>query len=304
MKNTIIGVLVVVVIGLGIYLMIPKENDENITQYQNPNTNISQNTQQNNQVATTTPKKKEEFSIGKSVENRDIMAYQYGEGDEEIIFIAGIHGGYEWNTSMLAFEVIDYLKANQTIIPDNLKITIIPVLNPDGLYETTGKASRFDLSDIPVQLSETISGRFNANEVDLNRNFDCDWQSTSTWQSRTVSGGDEVFSEPESQAVRNYIENNKPKAVVVWYSAAGGVYSSSCHNGVSTETRDLTKIYANASGYTSYEEFDSYNITGDMVNWLASENIPAISVLLTNHNDIELEENKAGIKAILNQYKK
>jgi hypothetical protein len=39
-----------------------------------------------------------------------------------------------------------------------------------------------------------------------------------------------------------------------------------------------------------------------MVNWLAKENIPAISVLLTNHSDIEWTKNKAGIEAILSHY--
>ncbi|MFH0845858.1 MAG: M14 family metallopeptidase [Patescibacteria group bacterium] len=305
MKNIIIGILVIVVFGFGLYFILPNSNDNsNITQYQNTPTNlIPQNNSQTTQ-ATSTQENKNEFTLGKSVNGKEIMAYQYGKGETEILFIGGIHGGYEWNTSMLAYEAIDYFKANQDKIPANIKITIIPVLNPDGLSATVGTSERFEISDVPTLVADTVAGRFNANEVDLNRNFDCDWQASGTWQNKTVSGGTQVFSEPESQAIRKYVGIEKPQAVIVWYSAAGGVYSSSCHNGISTETKNLTSTYAKASGYTGHEEFDSYAITGDMVNWLAKENIPAISVLLTNHTDVEWTENKAGIEAVLKYYSK
>ncbi|MBU4536898.1 hypothetical protein KJ603_02580 [Patescibacteria group bacterium] len=305
MKNIVTVIVVILIIGLGLYFLLPNSDNLETNQYQNSNINnatSSQSTQQTGQNATTTPENKNEFSIGKSVEGRDILAYQYGEGTTEILFVGGIHGGYEWNTSLLAYETIDYLKANPDKIPVNIKVTIIPVLNPDGLNTTIGTSTRFILKDVPTSQTKLVAGRFNSNEVDLNRNFDCDWQASGTWQSKTVSGGTEVFSEPEALAIKNYIETKKPHAVIVWYSAAGGVYSSSCHNGISTETKTLTKTYATASGYKSYEEFNSYDITGDMVNWLAKINIPAISVLLTNHRDIEWTKNKAGIEAILNHY--
>jgi len=245
-----------------------------------------------------------ETILGKSYGGRDIPVYQYGNGNEEILFVGGIHGGYAWNTSLLAYEVADYLKANPEIIPDNVKITIIPVLNPDGLSKIIGDKNISDLTNNPPTLIDTIIGRLNGNDVDINRNFDCDWKAEGIWQNKTVSGGNEVFSEPESQAIKNYIETKNPKAVIVWYSAAGGVFSSSCYNEILSETQTLTKTYAEASGYPSYDEFSAYKITGDMVNWLASKNIPAISVLLTNHNDTEWNKNKAGIESILNYYSK
>jgi hypothetical protein len=39
-----------------------------------------------------------------------------------------------------------------------------------------------------------------------------------------------------------------------------------------------------------------------MVNWLAKENVPAISVLLTTHEVIEWDKNKAGIEALLGHF--
>jgi len=177
-------------------------------------------------------------------------------------------------------------------------------LNPDGLIKVVGAAERFTSEDVSPSQAVQTSGRFNANNIDLNRNFDCDWQSAGKWQNTAVNGGSKVFSEPESLAIKNYIETQKPKAVVVWYSAVGGVFASSCHDGVLPETNAITNIYAQASGYPAYDNFDFYQITGDMVNWLAKEKIPAISVLLSTHNDVEWDKNLAGIKALFLHYAK
>ena len=119
-----------------------------------------------------------------------------------------------------------------------------------------------------------------------------------------MSGGSSVFSEPESLAIKNYIETQKPKAAVIWYSAAGGVYSSNCNGSIIPQTGVIANIYSKASGYPAYESFDSYETTGDMANWLAKKEIPAISVLLTNHKDTEWTKNKKGIEALLRYYAK
>ncbi len=237
--------------------------------------------------------------IGTSVKGNEIVAYHFGEGSKNVLFVGGIHGGYEWNTALLAYEIMDELKKNPNIIPTGVRVTIIPVLNPDGLAIVAGTSSRFAASDVSTSKSVQVSGRFNANTVDLNRNFDCDWKEAGTWQNTRVSGGKSAFSEPESIAMKSYIESLKPDAVVVWYSAAGGVYSSSCHDGVLPQTSALTALYAKAASYPAHEVFNYYDITGDMVNWLAKIKIPAISVLLTNHTDIELSKNRAGVQAVL-----
>ncbi|MCX6712697.1 MAG: M14 family metallopeptidase [Candidatus Vogelbacteria bacterium] len=297
MKKTIIWVVVIIIIGLGLYLMsssskAPAGNDQGDAVINSSTT------------TSVVVDNKDETVIGKSVEGRDIIAYNYGTGATKLLFVGGIHGGYEWNTVLLAYQLMDYLKANPNVIPKNIQVTVIPVLNPDGLNRVVGTSSRFAAGDVPKAQEILIAGRFNAHQVDLSRNFDCDWQSKGTWQTRSVSGGSAAFSEPESLALKNYIEAGKPSAAVFWYSAAGGVFSSSCHAGVSAETRLLTNTYAKAAGYPAYEEFTSYEITGDAVNWLAKENIPAASVLLTTHDNVEWDKNLAAVKAVINSYAK
>lgn len=245
-----------------------------------------------------------ETVIGSSVQGNEITAYHYGQGDTELLFVGGMHGGYSWNTVEVAYELMDYLDKNEGVVPENIRVTVIPVLNPDGLQKIVGTTERFSVDSVPENQVDTIPGRFNANTVDLNRNFDCDWQASGTWQNKTVSGGSAPFSEPESQALKNYVENNNPKAVVVWYSSVGGVFASNCHNGILPETTVLTNLYANASGYKAYENFDFYEITGDAVNWLAKNNIPAISVLLTTHDDSDWDRNYKGFTAMLEHYSK
>lgn len=297
MKNTIIAIIVVVLLGFGIYYFINSSNKVEVV-----NNQISTSTLP--VASSTTPVTKTETVLGKSVGGRDITAYHYGTGSTEILFVGGIHGGYAWNTSLLAFQLMDYLKANPNVVPVNLKITVIPVLNPDGLNKVVGTSTRFLASDVSKVQATVVAGRFNGNEVDLNRNFDCDWQTNATWQNKAVSGGSTVFSEPEALALKNYVEASKPKAVIAWYSAAGGVYSSNCHSGVLPETSKLTSAYAKASGYSANDEFDFYETTGDLTNWLAKNGIPAISVLLTNHTDTEWTKNLAGVEALLKYYTK
>ncbi len=308
MKNWIIGILVLVVLSVGGYMIFGgsgKSEEINRGQWGDI-TNLD-----NNQLATTTPTaetNKEQTVIGKSVQGNDIKAFHFGTGAEEVLLVGGVHGGYEWNTILLAEGLYDYLKANPSAIPANLKISIVFNANPDGLKKTMGGAdgarTDFAAGDVPTDKALLEAGRFNANNVDLNRNFDCQWQATGVWQNTKVSGGSAPFSEPESQAIRDYVNAHHPKAVIVYYSAAGGVYSSSCGAGILPETTVLNKTYAQASGYPSYKTFNAYPTSGDMVNWLAKENIPAISVLLTNHTDIELDKNLAGVKAVLAHYAK
>lgn len=305
MKKNIIILIVIILVGVVVYFLTVGSS-RNV--YENKN-QVTTGVDQSQSNGTTSQVQNNiqdsgKSVIGKSVEGRDIVAYHYGTGfDVELLFVGGIHGGYEWNTALVAYQAMDYLKANPDVVPRGMKVTVIPVLNPDGLNKVVGTSTgNFSQASVSSSQTTVVAGRFNANNVDLNRNFDCDWQSTGKWQNKTVSGGSEAFSEPESLAVKNYIETNKPTAVVVWYSAAGGVYSSSCHNGVSAATNTLTKTFATASGYPAYESFDFYATTGDMVNWLAKINIPAISVLLTNHTSTEWSKNEAGMKALIDYY--
>lgn len=240
--------------------------------------------------------------IGTSVEGRPIEAYTYGKGPTQLLFVGGIHGGYEWNSVLLAYAFMDHLTANPELVPADITVTIIPSANPDGLFEVVGIEGRFAATDVP---EETVSGtgRFNANDVDLNRNFDCKWQPESKWRGNTVSAGTKAFSEPEAQAIQDIVAEIQPSAVVFWHSQSNAVYASECEDGILPETREVMNAYANAAGYPAVDTFDAYVVTGDAEGWLASIGIPAITVELATHESIEWTKNLAGVSSLLEYYR-
>ena len=240
-------------------------------------------------------------SIGISVESRDITVTTYGTGATHLLFVGGVHGGYEWNSSLLAYEMMDYLATNPDLVPDDLTLSVIPTLNPDGLFKVTNKEGVFTVLDVVDPDTRVAAARFNANEVDLNRNFACKWQPESTWRGNVVSAGTAAFSEPEAVALRDFVTEINPEAVVFWHSKANNVYASECKEGVLLETLAVMQTYADAGSYGAVASFDAYPITGDAEGWLASIGIPAVTVELETHNSIEWARNLAGVTALMDR---
>ena len=291
MKKTLITILVLFVLGGVAYFLT--------TAYTKP------------EIVKLTDTKSYEV-IGTSVDGREIQAYRFGTGEHTLVYIGAIHGGYEWNTALLSYKLIDYLVDNPENIPNNISVVVIPVANPDGLAKVVGMGERFDATDAPqfdfadeVSINDlVVAGRFNANGVDINRNFDCKWQPKAVWRAETIDAGTTVFSEPEAIALRNFFISEKPKAVVFFHSASNGVYTSFCEDGPLQGTVELLATYSGASGYTRFDDFPYYEVTGDAADWLATRGIPAISVELETHSVIEWEKNLAGIEAMFALYSK
>lgn len=290
MKQIIIAVLALLLIGAGAYLLL--QDDDSVvatnptdTMPVEPDGGIGDGAEPLNEMEDGQPEDTLTFSsetvIGSSVNGTDITAHHFGTGADEIVLVGGVHGSYSANTSELANELMAYFASNESAVPDNTRVTIIPVVNPDGLA------------------AGGTTGRFNSNDVDLNRNFDCDWAPTSMWRDQEVSGGSGAFSEPEAQAVRDYIQEVNVIGAMVWFAAEGKVYPSACAGNPSTASINLAGAFADAAGYGIEREFNAYEINGDMVNWMADEGIPAISILLTDRTDIELDRNIAGVTAAI-----
>ena len=243
------------------------------------------------------------FEIGRSLQGRPLFAHQFGQGPNKFMLVGGIHGGYEWNSIVLAHRLIDYFTDNPSEIPANVTLTIIPSANPDGHYLISGEDGNFDNADIR---QDTSPGRFSANTinglpVDLNRNWDCNWKPTALWRNTEVSGGTAPFSEPETNALRNFFLSQNPKAVIFLHSAANGVFVSGCGN-LHAPSSDLATVYANAAAYPIFDSFDFYEITGDAGDWLTTQGIASISIELITHEAIEFDKNLNGVKAVLNYY--
>ncbi len=240
-------------------------------------------------------------TIGASYGGRPIEHYVFGDGPVHLAFIGALHGGYEWNTANLAYAMIDYFEGNPAAVPDAVTLHIVPVANPDGLARV---APGWQTGPIPTPagvISDTFTGRFNGRDVDLNRNWDCNWQPTGVWRDQVVDAGLSVFSEPETLALRDFFLEQPMVAVVLWHSAAGTVLAGTCAPEGHAPSRALAEVYATAAGYPLQTPL-GYEINGDASDWLTTQDIPSIAIELTDHSGIEWQRNLAGTLAVLKYY--
>ena len=238
------------------------------------------------------------WTLGLSAGGNPIDIYRFGQGPTTIVLIGGIHGGYEWNTILLAYEMIDYFEQSPSEIPSGFSLYIIPAANPDGLATIIGHTGRFSAQELPAG---TTAGRFNANGVDLNRNWDCKWQKEAQWQTETISAGSAPFSEPETRLVSDFLTSLPAAAVIWWHSAMPGVFPGGCNDRFPAALA-LADDYSSGSTYPVQKEFVSYHVTGDASDWLSLQGIPSISVELSTHKDTEFKRNLAGVLSVLQAF--
>lgn len=245
--------------------------------------------------------------IGYSTGNHPIEVFTFGHGVHQIVLVGGIHGGYEWNTTRLAYETITYLAAHPETVPDNVTLHIIPSANPDGIVAIIGRTGSLHQNELPTaaQTDPTaiFDSRFNSNNVDLNRNWGCNWSEQALWRTTPIEPGPFPFSEVENQVLSQFLINQDSSVslAVFWHSAAGIVSPGKCGEEVHPLSVELGRIYSNAAGYI-LQDFTAYLVTGDASDWLVTQNIASFSVELTDHYAIDWEKNLNGLQAILTYY--
>jgi PKD repeat protein len=142
-----------------------------------------------NQFAADHPQLCEAFSIGQSVQGRELMMVRISanvavrEPEPQFLYTGTIHGD-ELVGYVLLLRLADYLLNNYGIDPqityllDNSEIWINPLANPDGTFRGGNHTVAF-------------STRFNANNVDLNRNYpdpeDGPHPDGKAWQPETIA---------------------------------------------------------------------------------------------------------------------
>lgn len=129
--------------------------------------------------------------IGHSVQGREITARHLGDpaAPVQIVVLGQMHGNEEGGR-----KVVTELLASP--IPAGIGVWVVPSLNPDGYEADT---------------------RVNAHGVDLNRNFPAAWRQqrrgTEMWS------GPRAESEPETRAMRHFLERVRPAALISFHQA-------------------------------------------------------------------------------------
>jgi len=221
--------------------------------------------------------------IGVSGQGLSIDAFRFGTGMRKFVIVGETHGAPERNTGVLSRQLIDWFGNHPEAVPADVRLYIIPVLNPDG---------------------DKLDSRQNASGVDLNRNMNTnldkcsenDWAQRVYGASAVISdtGGPYADSEPESRVIRAFLLD--ASAVVFLHSAAGLVFPAFCDDPIAIA---LAQTYAKAGNYQYARYWDKYPITGGMHDWARGIDLPAIIPELESGDDPEFDRNLAGVTAVL-----
>jgi protein MpaA len=199
--------------------------------------------------------------IGYSVMGRPIIAYYYGNGPTTILFTGGIHGT-EQSGKYIMQDWIANLDSTAYKIPADKKIVIIPAVNPDGLAAST---------------------RYNANNVNLDRNFPSANWATDIDNGSGIDiggGGASPMSEPETKALANLTTRLQPRLEVSFH-AQGSLVGANQYG----DSTAIGNLYAANVGYGSMighaEATMGYSITGEYEDWAGQQyGTPAILIEL------------------------
>ncbi|NUO83974.1 zinc carboxypeptidase [candidate division KSB1 bacterium] len=262
-------------------------------------------------LATTHPQIAQVSSIGKSVEGRELWAIKISdnvnaqENETEVVFLGG-HHAREWISIdvpyLIAQHLLDEYGSNPqiTALVDNAEIWIVPMVNPDGhQYSVTAqrlwRKNRRNNGD----------GTFG---VDLNRNYSYQWggpgSSGDTYSE--IYRGPSAFSEPETQAVRDFLQAHPPRALISYHSFSqlvlypwGYTNNASPQHGlldslavaIANRIRDV-----HGQTYIPEQASDLYLASGDTGDWLLGVlSVPGFTIELRPRSSVpgfELPENQ------------
>ncbi len=194
-----------------------------------------------------------------------------------MLFVGSLHGN-ERNSGLLLDAWLNEVEANVDNIPAGKSVVIIPRLNADGY---------------------AVNTRTNSNGIDLNRNFPtANWKTNVTQPGVALSpaGGPSPLSEPESQALAQYVRSIRPRLTIDYHSHAGLVQS----NGAA-DSGELATKYAKKSGYwllapdATGSAFD-YDTTGSFEDWTKEAlGVSEFIVELTSSSSTEFSQNRAAM---------
>jgi parallel beta-helix repeat protein len=186
------------------------------------------------------------YNLGSSVLGRTIWGLKITdnpdiEENEPEVRICGAHHGNEYMSVELPLLLAWLLVENYTIDPEitdlinNREIWIIPLVNPDG---------------------RQAASRYNANGVDLNRDYGYMWSQYS-----------QPFSQPETQVIREHALDNNFVLSLSFHCSGDIVNYIWNYKGQPVPDNDvvvnLSQLYGSYNGYWVVEGYDWYQTRGD-----------------------------------------
>ena len=230
----------------------------------------------------------ERLVIGQSIEGRDIWAFKISdnpnmdEDEPEVLYTSLIHAREPlsmMNFFYFAQKLAEGYNSDEelTYLVNNREMWFVPVINPDG-YVFNELIEPFGGGMHRKNRRNTNCGNGTTRGVDLNRNFGYEWGANNTGSSpdpcSDVYRGESAFSEPETQAVRDFILDHDFKNVLHYHSYSN-LYIHAFGDGSYPDEPDLTthrEIGHEMSKYNGYYvgtglDGIGYTVNGDAVDW-------------------------------------
>lgn len=262
-------------------------------------------------------------TIGHSLQTRPLLAMRLTnekiKGKKPQVLFLATHHAREWVATQMAMRLIKYLTSSfgsdvrVTDLLNTTEVWVVPVGNPDGYQYTftNERLWRKNLRDNDGDGEITI-----ADGVDLNRNFETHWGldeegSSPIWSSGTYRGT-VPNSEPETQAVVRFIENNDFKFIIS-YHTHGNLILYPWGWQVKTASLDDPIFVAQAGtdanpaiydsiageGYDPGVGADLYITNGDFTDWTyGGMGIPSHTVEFTTGYDFRFPDDEGMVQTV------
>ncbi|TDD42439.1 M14 family metallopeptidase [Saccharopolyspora elongata] len=251
------------------------------------------------QLAERHPEIAEVHEIGRSVENRPILALRIGERSDSTLkmLFLGCHHAREWIAVEIPYLLAEHLLENassSSAVQSWLRkgeVWVVPMVNPDG-HEHTRTSNRLWRKNRARNRDGTVG-------VDPNRNYGYMWGTLDIDTSSHVPGdetyvGTRAFSEPEVRAVRNLVGRELFSGVLTYHSYSQLIlfpwgYTTDPIN--DTASRQLMEDVAgdmqnaingvHGEKYTVTQSSGLYPTAGDTTDWTYGEfYVPSLTVEL------------------------
>jgi carboxypeptidase T len=229
-------------------------------------------------------------SIGKTYEGRDLWLVKLSDNvsqdeDEPGVLLMGAHHGNEKPSYEVCLYFIQHMveQYENSSLPeiraalDSTQIYVIPMVNPDGVEAGTRKNRVPNHGLFGFRKEVTSLG------VDLNRNYGYRWfryfllfpfymSSTSLYDGSNVYRGQLPFSENETQAIREFMQNHSITIALSYHTYGNLILYPWGYTVVPPKDKPVfISISENISAINQYifgQSIDLYPTIGDTCDWM------------------------------------
>lgn len=239
-------------------------------------------------------------AIGKSILGKPIDCYTIGNKNKRILLCGAFHG-MEWITSLVLYKLIinicDSIINHKRIQNEKLweyftdvSLSVIPCVNPDGveICINGSKAGKHLEGYIDyISNGNTAYWQANAMGVDINHNFNADWQGLKkkelamgiTAPRASRYGGAFAESEPETATLTEFCRKNEIVSATALHTQGEEIYWSFGEH-TPPKSKEIAEKIAELSTYTLSQP-ESIATGGGFKDWVIDElHIPAFTLEL------------------------